>query len=88
MLCHIGSKSQFRLIAQELMNFSQVAGYSAITYRSGNEPTTRQILKMLINARYSLGLTTRLITSKLGDHSFLSENTISLKGCSQDLVSR
>ena len=38
-------------------------------------PQPRQILKMLINARHSLGLTTRLVTSKLGDHSFLSENT-------------
>ena len=30
---------------------------------------------MLINARHSLGLITRLVNSKLGDHSFLSENT-------------
>ena len=40
------------------------------------EPATREVLKMLINARHSLGLTTRLNTSKLGDHSFLSENTV------------
>ena len=58
------------------MNFSQLLGYSAVTYRSGNEPTTRQILKMLIIARHSLGLSTRLVNSKLGDHSFLSENTV------------
>ena len=50
------SKGQFRLIAQELMNCSQLLGYSAIAYRSDNEPTTRQILKMLINAHHSLGL--------------------------------
>ena len=31
---------------------------------------------MLINARRSLGLTTRLNLSKLGDHSFLSQNTV------------
>ena len=31
---------------------------------------------MLINARHRLGLTTRLIASKLGDHSLLSGNTI------------
>ena len=30
---------------------------------------------MLTNARHSLGLITRLVNSKLGDHSFLSENT-------------
>ena len=43
----LGSKGQFRLIVvQELMNFSQLLGYSAITYRSDNEPTTRQILNM------------------------------------------
>ena len=60
----------------ELMNFSQLLGYSAITYRRHNEPATRQILKMLINACHSLGLTTRLVNSKLGDHSFLSGNTV------------
>ena len=35
------------------INFSQLLGYpgySAITYRSDSEPTTRQILKMLINS--------------------------------------
>ena len=72
----LGSKGQFRLIVQELMNFSQLSGYSAITCRSDNEPTTRQTLKMLSNARHSLGLTTRLVHSKLGDHSFLSENAV------------
>ena len=79
------------------MILGQLLGYSAITYRIDNEPTTIQNLKMLINARHSLGLTTRLITPKLGDHSFLSENTVdrvrktqevSLKACSQDVVSR
>ena len=58
------------------MNSSHLLGYSAITYRSDNELTTRQIPKMLINAHHSLGLTTRLVTSKLGDHSFLSETTV------------
>ena len=62
------------------MDEFHLLGYSAITYRSDNEPTTRlvtrQILKVLINARRSLGLTTRLVSSKLGDHSFLSEHTV------------
>ena len=31
---------------------------------------------MLINVRHSLGLATRLNTSKLGDHSCLSRNTV------------
>ena len=31
---------------------------------------------MLINAQHSLGLTNRVVNSKLGDHSFLSENTV------------
>ena len=31
---------------------------------------------MLINARHSLGLTTRLVKTKLGDQSFLSEKTV------------
>ena len=42
----LGSKSQFLLIVQELTNLSQFLGYSAIAYRSDNEPATRQILKM------------------------------------------
>ena len=47
----LGSVKQFRLIAQELMKFSQLLGYSAITCWSGNEPATGQILTILINAR-------------------------------------
>ena len=61
-------KGRFRLSAQGLMNFSQMLGYSAITHRNGNEPTTRQTPKMLINACHSLGLTTRFVNSKLDDH--------------------
>ena len=38
----LGSTGQSPLIVQELMNFSQLFGYSAITCRSDNEPTTRQ----------------------------------------------
>ena len=53
----LGSKSPFRLIVQELMSLSQLLGYSAIAYRSDNESTTGRILKMLINAHHSLGLT-------------------------------
>ena len=72
----LGGKNEFCLIALEFMNFSQLLDYSAITYRSDNEPATRQVPKMLTNARRTLRLTTRLITSKLVDHSFLSENTV------------
>ena len=67
----LGSKYQFHHVVQE-----RVDEYSATTNRSDNEPTTRQTLKTLVNARHSLGHTTRLITSKLGDHSFLSQNTV------------
>ena len=82
----LGSKSQFRLIAQELMHLSQLLGHSAIACASDNEPTTRQILKMLISARHSLGLTTRSITSTvLTGQESLQE--VSLKVCSRDLVS-
>ena len=58
----LGSKNKIRLIVQKSMNFSQTLGYPAITYRSNNEATTSQS-------------TTRLNHSKLGDQSFLSENT-------------
>ena len=56
------------------MSFSQTLGYPIITYRSDNEPTTRQILKLLINARHSLGPTRN--PTKLGVQSFLSENAV------------
>ena len=70
----LGSKNQFRLIAQEAMSFSQTLKYSAATYRRHHETTTRQSLKMLINSCLSVGLTTRMNPSKLGDHSFLSRS--------------
>ena len=59
----LGSKGQFHLIVQELIHFSKLLGYSAITYGNDNEPATRQTLKTLINTRHSLGLTTRLVNS-------------------------
>ena len=72
----LSSKGQFELIVQELMSFSQTLGYPAITYRSDNEPSTRQILQVLVNASKELGLTTRFNPTKIGDHSFLSENIV------------
>ena len=45
----LGREGEFRIIVPELMNFSQLLGYSAITYKSDNEPTRRQIFNMLIS---------------------------------------
>ena len=61
---------------QELMSFSQLLGYSAFTYRSDHEPTTRQTLKIIHSCQ-------RIQLTGWGGLQGLS-----LKVCSRDLVSR
>ena len=71
------SKNQVKLAVCELMAFTQNAGHHAVTYLCDNEPSVRSILRALINARHSLGLPTRIQTSKVGDHSnALAENSV------------
>lgn len=66
--CPLRGKSQIKLATHEIMAFTQSLGYSA-GFSTDNEPTTRQILRCLINARHAMGLPTRISTSKIADHS-------------------
>ena len=72
------SKNQTNLIAHEILAFSQVLGHHEVGYFGDNEPTVRQILPMLLNARHALGLRTRVFTTKIKDPAGngLAENAI------------
>ena len=75
--CPLKSKGQIKLATCEIMAFTQNIGHHEICFLTDNEPTTRQILRCLLNARHALGLPTRIITSKVADHSnALAENTV------------
>ena len=76
--CPLKGKSQVKLATHELMAFTQSLGYTTVCFSSDNEPTTRMILRGLLNARHALGLPTRISTSKVADHSnALAENAVS-----------
>ena len=71
------SKSQINLISREVMNFIQLLGHHDVILRADNEGATRQILRVVVSARHKLGLPTRCMTAKVGDHSnCLVENAI------------
>lgn len=75
--CSLKGKSQIKLATHELMAFTQSLGYTTVCFSSDNEPTTRMILRGLLNARHALGLPTRISTSKIADHSnALAENAV------------
>ena len=75
--CPLRGKGQIKLATHEVMAFTQSLGYSAVCFSTDNEPTTRQILRCLINARHAMGLPTRIGTSKIADHSnALAENAV------------
>ena len=74
----VKSKNQMSLITHELLAFTQVLGHEEVQYYSDNEPTLRQILKLLVNARSSMGLKTTMRTTKIYDSAGngLVENAI------------
>ena len=75
--CPLKGKGQIKLAIHELMSFTQSLGYTTVRFSSDNEPTTRMILRGLLNARHALGLPTRISTSKIADHSnALAENAV------------
>ena len=43
---------------------------------ANNEPSTREVLRLLIQIRHALGLRTRILTTKTQDHAYLAENAI------------
>jgi hypothetical protein len=86
--CPLKSKGQTKLATCEIMAFTQNIGHHEVCFLTENEPTTRQILRCLLNARHALGLPTRIITSKLADYSnALAENTVNkVKGLAGTLT--
>eukprot|EP00435_Cladocopium_sp_Y103_P011431 s2868_g3.t1 len=70
-------KNQFDLMVRELLTFAQLLGHSELVYMSDNEPTMLQLLRMVVNARLSMGLATRSTTSQAYSHgNSLAENAI------------
>ena len=55
----VRSKGQYHLIVQELVAFPQLLGYHEVTYRADNEPTARQLLKLVVDTRLKMGYPTR-----------------------------
>ena len=70
-------KNQFDLMVRELLAFSQLLGHTDITYMCDNEPSIKQLLRMTVNARLAMGLTTRATTPPAYDHgNSLVENSM------------
>lgn len=64
-------------MVQEILTFCQLLGHAAITLRCDNEPALVQLLRMTVNARLPMGLTTRAPTPMAYSHSnSLVENVI------------
>lgn len=61
------SKNQMNLITHELVAFTQVLGHGEVQYYADNEPTLRQILRLLVSARSTIGLKTTMRTTKIYD---------------------
>ena len=71
------SKNQWNLMVRELLGFTGILGHSEIVFYCDNEPTLRQLLRMVVNARLSMGLPTRHNTSAPYSHSnALVENAV------------
>ena len=45
------TKNQMSLFTHELMAFTQVLGHESVMYLADNEPTARQILRLLVASR-------------------------------------
>ena len=70
-------KNQWNLMVRELLGFTGILGHSEIVFYCDNEPTLRQLLSMVVNARLSMGLPTRHNTSAPYSHSnALVENAV------------
>eukprot|EP00435_Cladocopium_sp_Y103_P042938 s2725_g12.t1 len=64
-------------MVQELVSFAQLLGYHEVVYRADNEPTIRQLLKLVVDTRLRMGLPTKSTTSTPYSHgNALAENCI------------
>ena len=72
------TKNQMSLITHELMAFTQVLGHEEVQYYSDNEPTSRQLLRLLVAGRSAAGLKTTMRSTKIYDSAgnSLVENAI------------
>ena len=72
------SKGQLSLMAREIMTFIQGLGHVEVGLYADNEPTMRALLRIILNSRHSMGLRTRLYTTKVKDSAgnSLAENAI------------
>lgn len=48
---------------RELLNFAGLVGHSELVYMCDSEPTIRQLQRMVVNTRLSLGLPTKVATT-------------------------
>ena len=76
------------LITHELLAFTQILGHEAVQYYCDNEPTARQIVRLLVASRTAMGLKTTMRTTKLYDSAgnSLAENVVQrvTRSCSFD----
>ena len=49
-------------MVRELLGFAGLVGHAELVFMCDNEPTLRQLQRMAVNARLSLGLATRATT--------------------------
>ena len=72
------SKNQMNLITHELLAFTQILGHEAVQYYCDNEPTARQIVRLLVSSRTAMGLKTTMRATKLHDSAgnSLAENAV------------
>ena len=71
------SKNEWDLMVRELLGFAGLVGHAGLVFMCDNEPTLRQLQRMAVNARLSLGLVTRATTPPPYSHgNSLAENGI------------
>ena len=71
------SKNQWSLMVRELLGFAGIVGHSELVFMCDNEPTLRQLLRMVVRARLAMGLPTRQTTSPPYSHgNSLVENAV------------
>ena len=72
------SKTKINFAEIEIMIFYQYFNHHEVDFYGNNEPTIRSILKIRLNNRHTLGLRTRVLTSRTRDSAgnSLAENAM------------
>jgi hypothetical protein len=58
------SKNEWDLMVRELLGFAGLVGHAGLVFMCDNEPTLRQLQRMAVNARLSLGFS--LVENAIG----------------------